>query len=569
MWATVYPLVASATYGPSTLVYDVDRETRSADIQYLARLFERGFHLSQRSGSTLYDIGWMARGGLVGVWGGGNTPNSDVGQIVIPAYVPPSDVAGFELRDKGAKGAVGAARIELAFYKWTPKAHEPPFVLFIDAPGTAGGTPECITPQGSTTSTQPPQLFACQPFNFNSNRIPSLVSADTSRPILIAAVVFTIDPSASHAAHITACETARSAVSQSRMMHWPGGNSLRQWPRIAAAINSTRVNCKGHALVVTRRDASCDSVLQDWATRVNSQGGRVTHVDDRFGWQPSGGSKDWHGTVPREWTTLAPAPACASTPSSPSPSQPSLPPPASQPHAPSPAIPPPNPPPSPSLLPPGPPPLPLPLAPPSTFSIDSSASPPPLLASPGPPRPHLPPGSLPLHPPPSGSPTPRPPVELTAPETTVAAETTAVAFFLAMGFAAALVSSFGVFCLLLSIFRACCYRRQATEGAPAKQLEGAKLAASAAKRKPTRNQKKNGVRVVHQPLPSDDLEAAEEEQPRIERLGGKVEDLEQDDSPDQEKAVNNEVATRKSKGRSAARKPRGRGPKYESLSLDN
>lgn len=61
MWATVYPRVASKTYGPNTIVYEVDDEVRSADIPYLARLFERGYRLGQQREPTLRGIGGMVR----------------------------------------------------------------------------------------------------------------------------------------------------------------------------------------------------------------------------------------------------------------------------------------------------------------------------------------------------------------------------------------------------------------------------------------------------------------------------------------------------------------------------
>ena len=361
MWATVYPEVASSFYGPSVLVYEVDVEQRSADISYLARLLERGFQLGMPANAAtctdsygwknaygghchdfmtdghctgrgfvvghewasapafgsagehccvcgkadeaaiatppeLYDLGRMDASGLMSA-SRGNRPNSDLGQLVYPGYVRPSEVSGFELRDGGSRDLIGAARIEVGAYKWTltddqdhaPEGHGQSVVVIVETADTAGGPPACITHEGSGAHGPVPRLFACKSEGgWTNGRIPPLPTEDTSRPVAIAAIVFALEPTDHEDAQMATCEAARSALAAS---HRPrDGDGLSKWPRIAAAIDATRVNCDGHALTLSSAAVSCAELVSHGRDRISELRGVRPYVDDRFGWGPL----EWH-----------------------------------------------------------------------------------------------------------------------------------------------------------------------------------------------------------------------------------------------------------------------------------
>ena len=398
LWASVYPWVASAFYGPSTLVFEADEERRSADLPYVNKLLERGCRLGRRTcgrsgAGPLSGLGRLESGGLMANHDDGG-PNSDLGQLTFPGYIRPERLAGFELRDADAATPSGAAPIELGFYSWRRSGRldgtASPLVLVAVGDSIASGLPTCITYDAAAAA---PALYACAPFAWNANRIPRLPTADESQPVSVAAVLFSAAASTGHAAQQAACEAARATLAAAAPAHdqahlrpddqpRPAGRSLAgnpemsreglaRWPRVLAAINATRVGCTGHVLAVTSTEVSCEALLGEWRSRLESQAAAghpdaTLTVESRFGWAPH----DWRGSVPAEWAVLSPAPACLPEAS---------PPPVLSP----PPLPPPPLPPPPVLSPPPLPPPPLPpppRQPPTTPSPPLPASPPELVS---------------------------------------------------------------------------------------------------------------------------------------------------------------------------------------------
>ena len=330
----------------------------------------------------LRDLGDMQRSGLL------DAPhtkrfNTDLGQLVIPAYIPPSGVAGYELRDLSAGQHYEAARIQLAFYKWSGTRTSAPVVLVVDTSG-ADERPECIT--YANIGSQPPQFYGCQPFDTKSWRIPSLIRADTTQRFLVAAALFVVEPIMEPAKRLSICEEARDLVSTDRLQEWPGDDALRQWPRIEALISTTRVGCNGHILAVPSRTASCTKLLDEWQARTANATGHTGRmiIDDRLGWQEEAaeaGKSDlgWRGPVPDSWLVdrVPPSPPCLQEIIFPPPPAPALPPPPS-PQSPPPPTPPPFPRPPPPEMPqpPSAPPSPTPAVPPFPSCPPSLPNPP-------------------------------------------------------------------------------------------------------------------------------------------------------------------------------------------------
>lgn len=318
MWATVYPWIASKNYGPNTLIYDVDQQNRSADLPYLQRLLARGYTLGkvgqtknmkgQDAGIPLVDLGRMESGGLTHNWpetGVAQWPNSDLGQLVVPAYVLPGSLAGFELRDETDRTEFGAAPIEIGFYKLVATGIS--LVLVVDGAGASGGRPDCIVP-GDTVLGDVSRLYACKTFDWNSFRIPALPKADVSRPVPVAVVLVAIDAAAAHSTQIAACEAARHTVTQPKVKR---PDPLR-WPRMIAALRAIRVNCHSHVLAISS-ETRCEDVLHELRSRTST--GSQSEVDGllpewlsgRLGWD----SHEWRGDVPDEWyQNTSPTPSC-------------------------------------------------------------------------------------------------------------------------------------------------------------------------------------------------------------------------------------------------------------------
>lgn len=370
LWATVYPWVAAKTYGPNTIVYDVDSSQRSADLPYVGRLLELGYALGTRLGGNvdvLSSVGELKDGGLVQNKGGW-VYNTDLGQLAFPSHMFASHISGYELRDGFSRG--GTPMIEFAFYKWS--ATPAPVVLVVDTAEMSSNQarPECITFGDSSDNSIAPRLFECADFNdWRIHRVPSLVRADTAKPVPISAVLFAVSPKMLLGDRLAACEAAR-ALLPVRAEHRQ--SPLRKWPRLAAVISATRVNCDGRVLSVSSAAESCEMLIgSNFTTLVEAHGDRVPQASNRFGF----GARDWHGNeVPAEWQALAPAPPCVSMHFSPPPSPP--------PTDPSPSPPPPLVPPSPSPLPLSPSPSPSPSPPPPTAPNPNPPPIPPLPSAP-------------------------------------------------------------------------------------------------------------------------------------------------------------------------------------------
>ena len=308
IWATVYPWVASAFYGPSTVVHDVDNRERSADIPYIAKLQDE--HLLNQRGK-LHFLGQLNGGGLMGLYEE-DVVNSDLGQLVVPGYG--DSISGFEMRDpfhrSDATGAgLGPARIELAFYKRSIARGST--VVMVDTRGMEH-PPDCITDSSSGAH---PYLYSCHHFNWRSPGIPEVVP-DTSQPVPIAAVFFTVQVGASSTDQNAVCDEAKRVLT-SFDEHVVNVGSI-QWPRIKAVISATRILCSGHVLAATKAQ-SCSSLLHNWRSQV-AHPDRAQLVDNRFGFH----DHDWRGSIPQEWTRLGPARDCHEKVPMPFPSPPPL-----------------------------------------------------------------------------------------------------------------------------------------------------------------------------------------------------------------------------------------------------
>ncbi len=184
-----------------------------------------------------------------------NAHGMDAGQVVTPGYAPPSDVAGFELRDENDQTWWGnCARIELGFYK---------------VPDGAGGNlvaiaaplrrrhhrprPDCITraspSRGSRSRARPARLYRCAPAALDSTCVPDpvRVSADEST-VHVAAVLVAIGDTWTATEQLAACERARAALGE--LDPGDAGPRLAEFPRIVAAVGATRVGCDRRVLTV-------------------------------------------------------------------------------------------------------------------------------------------------------------------------------------------------------------------------------------------------------------------------------------------------------------------------------
>ena len=353
IWATVYPMIAAMWYGASTVVFDADATSRSADLPYMTRLQQFGYNLTadvptpgrwfEIRRKRWFELYGPLEAGLVNnfhVWSG-KWPNPDLGQLVYPAYVPPSDVGGFELRDPratyravswavpgrrvpgeappGTQEALAATsgRIEIGFYKW--RVGRQSVVLGVDL-SHLEERHGCIVPleplpRPGEGSDRPPQLFACAPRKWDNFSVPALPSADLSKPLSVSVVLFVASPSESPEEQLAACNAARGLLQPKREGGSREASFRERWPRLAVAFDATRVDCDGHVLAASMGD-TCTTLLVEWRAHVGHLAGRAPQVDERLGLE----ELDWQGDVPPSWLRLGPVPGCPAPPPLPPPS---------------------------------------------------------------------------------------------------------------------------------------------------------------------------------------------------------------------------------------------------------